>query len=113
MQAIHFDTLEVATKFKQVGFTEAQAEILVQIHRQAIDSALEQAQHDFHLDEISTKRDLKELETSLKHDIELLRAESKRDIAETKADLTRWIIGAGFLQTTLIIGALMKVAHLI
>jgi hypothetical protein len=34
-------------------------------------------------------------------------------IAESKADLTRWIIGAGFLQTILIIGVLLKIAHLI
>jgi hypothetical protein len=39
--------------------------------------------------------------------------EMKRDIAESKADLTRWVIGAGLLQTTVIIGVLMKVAKLI
>jgi hypothetical protein len=56
---------------------------------------------------------MKDLETTLKHDIELLRADTGRLIAESKADLTRWIIGAGFLQTTLIIGVLLKISHLI
>jgi len=40
-------------------------------------------------------------------------AETNLNISDTKADLTRWIIGAGFLQTTLIIGVLLKIAHLI
>ena len=52
------------------------------------------------------------METHLEHKIELLRADTARLIAENKADLTRWIIGAGFLQTTLIIGVLLKIAHL-
>ena len=56
---------------------------------------------------------MKELETALEHKIELLRANTGRMIAESKADLTRWIIGAGFLQTTLIIGVLLKIARLI
>ncbi len=30
-------------------------------------------------------------------------------IAEAKADLTRWVVGAGILQTSLIIGVLLKV----
>ncbi len=69
---------------------------------------------------MSTKRDLKDLEAALiiriketDSKIELLRTETKRDIAETKADLTRWIVGADLLQTSLIIGVLMKIAHLI
>jgi len=32
---------------------------------------------------------------------------------ETKADLTRWVVGAGILQTSLIIGVLLKVAKLL
>ena len=31
-------------------------------------------------------------------------------IAETKAELVRWIIGAGFLQTALITGLLVKLS---
>ena len=53
------------------------------------------------------------MEINLDHKIELLRADTGRLIAETKADLTRWIIGAGFLQTTLIIGVLLKLAKLL
>lgn len=85
MTAILFDTLEFANQLK--------IRIEVQL--------------------IEMKRDLKEMDTALRHEIELLRSETKRDIAETKAELIRWVVGAGLLQTSLIIGALMKMAHLI
>ncbi|NJA05600.1 DUF1640 domain-containing protein [Methylococcaceae bacterium WWC4] len=120
MNAIPFDTLEFANRLKAAGFSDDQAQVLTELQRSATDSTLEQARHDYHLDDVATKRDLKEIETALRHDIELLRAETGRQIAETgrqiaetKADLTRWIIGAGFLQTTLVIGVLLKIAHLI
>lgn len=124
MNAIPFDTLHFANRLKAVGFTDEQAQALTELQRTATDSTLEQARHDYHLDDVATKRDLKEMETALRHDvetlevnlrreIEILRADTGRMIAESKADLTRWIIGAGFLQTTLIIGVLLKITHLI
>jgi hypothetical protein len=120
MNTITFDTLHFANRLKSVGFTDEQAQVITELQRTATDNTLEQARHDYHLDDVATKRDMKELETVLRHEIELLRADTGRMIAETnqrisesKADLTRWIIGAGFLQTTLIIGVLLKIAHLI
>ncbi|CAG1021605.1 hypothetical protein MTYM_01120 [Methylococcales bacterium] len=65
------------------------------------------------MNDLATKRDLKELETNLENKIEPLKADTGRMIAESKADLTHRIIGAGFLQTTLIVGVLLKIAHLI
>jgi hypothetical protein len=113
MNTITFDTLDFANRLKSVGFTDEQAQVITELQRTATDNTLEQARHDYHLDDVATKRDLKEMETALDHKIELLRADTGRMIAESKADLTRWIIGAGFLQTTLIIGVLLKIAHLL
>ena len=113
MNTITFDTLQFANRLKSVGFTDEQAQVITELQRTATDNTLEQARHDYHLDDLSTKRDLKEMETALDHKIELLRADTGRMIAESKADLTRWIIGAGFFQTALIIGVLLKIAHLI
>ncbi|MFI3186435.1 MAG: DUF1640 domain-containing protein [Methylococcaceae bacterium] len=124
MNAITFDTLHFANRLKSVGFTDEQAQVMTELQLAANDNTLEQAKHDYHLDEVTTKRDLKEMEALLKHDIETLEVNLKRDIevlradtgrmiAESKADLTRWIIGAGFFQTVLIIGVLLKIAHLI
>ena len=119
MNAVHFDTLQIANRLKAAGFTEEQAQAITEIQKETRSETLQQAMHDYHLDDLATKRDLKELETLLRHEIELLRADTGRLIAETnqriaesKADLTRWIIGAGFLQTTLIIGVLLKIAHM-
>ena len=113
MNTITFDTLDFANRLKSVGFTDEQAQVITELQRTATDNTLEQARHDYHLDDLATKRDLKEMETTLDHKIELLRADTGRMIAESKADLTRWIIGAGFLQTTLIVGVLLKIAHLL
>lgn len=124
MNAIPFDTLHFANRLKSVGFTDEQAQAITELQLTVTDSTLEQARHDYHLDDVATKRDLKEMETLLRHDvealeinlrreIEVLRADTVRMIAESKADLTRWIIGAGFFQTALIIGVLLKIAHLI
>ncbi|MDP3876576.1 MAG: DUF1640 domain-containing protein [Methylobacter sp.] len=144
MNAITFDTLHFANRLKSVGFTDDQAQVITELQLSANDSTLEQARHDYHLDEVASKRDIKEIELTLtrdikeieanltrdikeletnltrdikevdmalRHEIELLRADTGRLIAESKADLTRWIIGAGFLQTTLIIGVLLKISH--
>jgi hypothetical protein len=69
---------------------------------------------------LETKRDIEMLRLETKRDIEALRLDMKREIAETntriaetKAELTRWIIGAGLLQTTVIVAVLMKIAKLI
>ncbi len=113
MNTIPFDTLQIANRLKAAGFTDEQAAVITEIQRETSHETLQQAIHDYHLDDVATKRDLKELENNLDHKIELLRADTGRLIAETKADLTRWIIGAGFLQTTLIIGVLLKLAKLI
>jgi len=81
---------------------------------------LKELERDIKAMEVALKRDLADVEMRLQHQIELLRsdtarqiAETNQRIAETKSDLTRWIISAGFLQTSLIIGVLLKVAHLI
>jgi hypothetical protein len=44
------------------GFSEQQAEVITKPQKAAVSSTLEQARHDFDLDNIFTKRDPKELE---------------------------------------------------
>ncbi|MBM2813720.1 MAG: hypothetical protein HW421_482 [Ignavibacteria bacterium] len=58
--SITFDTLAYTKKLREVGFTEQQAEV----QAQAIVELIE--------DKIATKRDLKELETTLQRDIKEL-----------------------------------------
>ncbi|MGZ8247419.1 MAG: DUF1640 domain-containing protein, partial [Methylomagnum sp.] len=53
--------------------------------------------------------EIKEVELRLQKEIRTVEVK----IAETRADLIRWVVGVGLLQSTLIIGVLLKVAHLI
>lgn len=113
MATIVFDTLKFANRLKEAGFTEQQAAVITELQCETVAVTLEQAREDHHLDEIATKRDLKELELALGKEIELLRAETKKDIAEVKAELIHWVVGAGLLQSTLIITVLLKIGHVI
>jgi hypothetical protein len=123
MNTIVLDTLDYATKLKAGGFTEQQAEtsarLLAEVLEQQVVTKAQATEHDNNL-----RRDIEVLRVELKRDIENVRIELKRDvreaelklearISESKAELTRWVIGAGLLQTTVIIGVLMKVAKLI
>lgn len=120
MVTLTFDTHEFVKELKEVGFSEEQAEVITRLQRTTINTTLEQAKHDYQLDDLATKRDLKELEltidarireTELK--VDLVCSELKRDIAETKADLIRWVVGVGVLQMTLITGLMLKLTHAI
>ena len=117
MNTIPFDTLQFAAELMQGGFTEAQAKTMTKavtkIQQESFTTVVEQVKHDYRLEDIATKRDLKE--TELK--IELVKSELKRDIesvrkeiAETKADLVRWVVGVGVLQMVLITALVLKMA---
>ncbi len=112
MATLILDTLEYATKLKAAGFNEQQSEgqarALAEILDKQMATKAEVTEH-----ENALRRDIEALRLEVKRDIEVLRLEVKRDLAETKADLTRWVIGAGFLQTTIVVGVLLKVAKLI
>lgn len=119
MAAVLFDTHTHVKRLRETGLTEVQAETITELQQQASVAAVQQALHDYHLDELASKRDIKEIEAALRRDLEILRAESKKDIAETrlqiaetKAELIRWVVGVGLLQSSLIVGVLLKTAHL-
>jgi len=106
VNTLTFDTHEFVKKLKDVGFSEEQAEVITNLQKTTSSNTLEQARHDYDLDNLATKRDLRELELK----IELVRSELKRDIAETKAELIRWVVGVGVLQTVLITALVLKLA---
>ncbi len=96
MTVLAFDTHAFVKKLKEAGFSELQAEA----QADALIKALVQFREEMHLDELATKRDLRELE---------LRLEAK--LAENKAEIIRWTIGAGIFQTALIAALLPKLVH--
>ena len=134
MSAIILDTLDYANKLKAGDFTDQQAETQaralaevierqlatkaeVEAHEIDIKRDIQESENrlELKIEALRTelKRDMREMELSLRKDMEVMRTELKRDIAETKAELIRWVVGAGLLQSTLIIGVLLKVAHFI
>jgi len=102
MSTLALDTYALVSKLKDNGFTEQQAAANVEAITKAIDTALEQARHDYHLDELATKRDLKEIETRVDLKIE-----------QSKNELIRWVIGVvlgvGVLQTAIITALVLKI----
>ncbi len=97
MTTLTFDTHDFVKKLKGAGFSEEQAEVLTDLQKITVSNTLEQARHDYELDDLATKRDLKELELIM-----------RKDAAETKADLIRWVVGVGMLQITIIAGLLLR-----
>jgi len=108
MTALAFDTHEFVKRLKGAGFSEEQAEVLTDLQKTTVLNTLEQARHDYKLDDLATKRDLKEVETSLTYQIELLRSDTGKHIAKTKAELIRWVVAVGLLQITIIAGLIFR-----
>ncbi|MBF0179690.1 MAG: DUF1640 domain-containing protein [Magnetococcales bacterium] len=106
MTAITFDTYAYIKELKDVGFTEEQAAVQAKTLSSIFRS---------NLDDLATRRDLKELEMATKRDINALEMATKRDLkeldakmdvklSETKAELIKWMFGvaagqAAFLLT--------------
>jgi len=119
MSTIILDTLNFADKLKAGGFTDQQAEAQTRAIAEVIEKQIATKQ-DVAAHEADIKRDIVESENRLEYRIkeldnklELKIAETHVRIAESKAELIRWVVAVGFLQTSLIIGVLLKVAHLI
>lgn len=97
MSAMPFDTHAFYVELVESGLAEKTAEALTK----AV-SKIELAK----LEELSTKRDLKEMDTSLQLKIE-----------QTKSELQRWmvtvVLGTAILQTAIIAALILKLtAHL-
>ncbi|MBF0591419.1 MAG: DUF1640 domain-containing protein [Nitrospirae bacterium] len=72
-----FDTHTYVKRLKAAGFTEEQAEV----QAESMSSLIEEG--------LATKRDMKELETSLKRDMKELETSLRRDIKELETSLRR------------------------
>jgi hypothetical protein len=103
MSTITFDTHEFIKELKNAGFSEEQAEIITKLQKVAVNSTLEQARHDYDLENLVTNHSL---------DSRLRESELKSEVrlAETKSELIRWIISVGLLQTALIAALLIKLS---
>lgn len=106
MSTSSFDTHAFFNELKGAGFSEQQAEVITKLQKTTITTTLEQARHDYQLDNLVTNQslDARLRESELKNEVKL---------AETKADLIRWVVGVGVLQTALITALLIKLSAVI
>ena len=98
---------EFYNELKSAGFSEQQAEVIANIQGKTASVAVDQTRHDYELDNIATKRDLRELELTLENKIK----DVELKIEQSKAELVRWVIGAGFLQVALIAGLILRLTE--
>lgn len=106
MSTSSFDTHAFFNELKSAGFSEQQAEVITKLQKVTITTTLEQARHDYQLDNLVTNQSLDSRlrESELKNEVKL---------AETKADLIRWVVGVGVLQTALITALLIKLSAVV
>ena len=99
MTATVLNIHEFYNDLKGVGFNEQQAELIANLHSKSAAAAVEQAKHDYKLDDVATRRDLKELELNLNN-----------KISDTKFETLKWIavivLGSGMAQVFAIMGLL-------
>jgi hypothetical protein len=99
MTAITIDTYALISTLKDAGVPEQQAKAQIDAMAKFVEVAREQIEHDHKLDDVTTKRDLKELELNLNN-----------KISDTKFETLKWIavivLGSGMAQVFAIIGLL-------
>jgi len=112
MTTFILDTLAYTETLKAGGFSEQQATAQARALAEIIDRQMAtKAEMDAHENEL--RRDIESARVELKRDIREMELKLEARIFESKAELTRWVIGAGLLQTTVIVGVLLKIAKLI
>ncbi len=62
MTAFTIDIHDFYNELKEAGFTEKQADVIAKIQGRAANATVEQVKHDLHLEELATKRDIRETE---------------------------------------------------
>jgi DNA-binding transcriptional MerR regulator len=107
------DTLKVARRLREAGFTEPQAEAVVEAVRDGADDA-----------ELATKHDLALLESTLRAEIAAVRAEMREiehrfeaRLEATKSELLKYmfgmVFGAVLLNIVAMLGAMFAFAKLL
>jgi phenylalanyl-tRNA synthetase alpha subunit len=70
---------------------------------------IEQVRLEIREVESKLQKEIREVESRLQKDIRQIDVK----IEKTRSDLVRWVVAVGLLQSSLIIGVLLKIAHLI
>lgn len=101
MAAFTIDIHEFYNELKDAGFTEKQADVIAKIQGRAASATVEQVKNDLHLEELATKRDIRETE---------LRIITQLSTMQQDIQLTKITNKALLALCTVIAGALLKIA---
>jgi hypothetical protein len=114
MTAATFDMFDFVAELVESGVPEKQANAYAKAYSKVqrchdeklIETVVEKVKHDYKLDDVATKRDIKELELQIalvRKDIEIVKSELRHDvdnvriaIEKTRADLIMWFVGTAF-----------------
>lgn len=88
MTVVAFDTLKLAKRLREGGFSESQAE--------PVSDALKESPIG---GDLATKGDV----LIVSNDLQALRNEFKADLAEFKAEMVKWMFGAMLAQGALVV----------
>ena len=91
MSALAFDTYAAIKKLKEAGFTEQQAEVQTALLSEIVAG------------ELVTKRDMKELESSLKQELRVL-----EERTEGRFKLLQWMLGFNMALTIAVLFLLLR-----
>jgi len=91
MSALAFDTYAAIKKLKEAGFTEQQAEVQTALLSEVVAG------------ELVTKRDMKELESSLKQELRVL-----EERTEGRFKLLQWMLGFNMALTIAVLFLLLR-----
>ncbi|MER2197114.1 CCDC90 family protein [Methylobacterium brachiatum] len=102
MSLVSLDTLAIARKLQAAGFSDAQAEAMTGVLRDA---------READLSTLVTKADLSSeialVRSDLKAEIGLLRSDLRTEIADTRYEILKWVLSAIGFQTIVVVGAIV------
>lgn len=114
MTAATFDMFDFVAELVESGVPEKQANAYAKAYSKVqrshdeklIETVIDKVKHDYKLDDIATKRDIKELELEIalvRKDIEIVKSDLQRDIQgirtdieKSRNDLIKWFVGTAF-----------------
>ncbi len=108
------DTLRIAKRLKDVGFSEAQAEAVTDVLSATRDADLSQLATKTDLAALradltgqlaATNTDIAALRTASKTDLALLQSQIETALATTKAEIIRWVFGTALGLAAMLIAA--------
>jgi hypothetical protein len=113
MSLVSLDTLAIARKLQAAGFSDAQADAVTGVIRDARESDLTTlvTKADLSSEVALVRSDLKAeialVRSDLGAEIALVRSDLRTEIADTRYEILKWVLSAIGFQTIVVVGAIV------